>query len=180
MRELILEKVADAAVSLGLERSRVMTKSLADNLTLPRPRIELDFLPEALAATGRLQGGAKDENGRPLFRKELYEVSLAIAAQALADDPDWLTNFVWRFIAALPRGFDDARGNYVKLRAGQGQWEGFDLRRVGTVEIDPIVKRGYLLHLTAIWRISREEAVDFITQVNFNVKGMDNGQQGQD
>ena len=173
-----MEKIRDAAELLKLDRNRVMTKSRADNLTLVRPRLEVDFLPETYTRTGRLLGGSKDEAGRPKYRKELYEVSLSIAVQALADDPDWLKEFCWRLIAALPRGFNDAQGNYVKLSAQQGQWEGFEARRVGEVIIDPIVRRGYLLHLTALWRISQDEPVTFVTDVHLNVKGGDNvGQQ---
>ncbi len=56
MRDLLLEKIAEAAELLGLPRDRVMTKSLKDNLTLPRPRLELDFLPETYTRTGRLLG----------------------------------------------------------------------------------------------------------------------------
>ena len=167
MRNLILEKVRDAAGLLGLERDMVMTKSEKDNLTLPRPRIELDFLPETYNRTGRLLG-AKAAGAENIIRKELYEVSLPIAAQVLAKEPDWLKEFCYRLVAALPRGFNDAAGNFIKLQAAQGAWEGFTLKRVGSQVIDPIVKRGYLLHLNATWRITQDELVRYVTSVSFN------------
>ena len=168
MRDLILEKVREAAGLLNLSPDRVMTKSVKDNLTLPRPRLELDFLPETFERTGRLLGPIPA--GAENVKKELYQVSLPIAAQVLADDPAWLKEFCYRLIAALPRGFNDAGGNYVKLRASQGEWEGFTLKRVGHQVIDPIVRRGYLLHLNALWRITQDEMIKYITSVNFNHK----------
>lgn len=169
MRDLILEKVRDAAELLGLDRQKVMTKSAKDNLTLPRPRIELDFLPEKFERTGRLLGEkpAGAENIKTI-RKELYQIDLPVAAQILADDPAWLKEFCYRLIAALPRGFNDAAGNYVKVRASQGQWEGFTLKRVGDQVIDPIVRRGYLLHLNFTWRITQDKLVNYISTVNIN------------
>jgi len=169
MRDLILEKVRDAAELLGLPRERVMTKSEKDNITLPRPRIELDFLPETFNRTGR-RLGAEPTGSQNIkaIRKELYQVSLPVAAQILTADPAWLKEFCCRLTAALPRGFLDAAGNYVKLQAAQGQWEGFNLKRVGDQVIDPIVKRGYLLHLNVTWRITKSELLNYISEVNFN------------
>jgi len=177
MRDLILQKVADAAETLGLSRERVMTKSASDNLTLPRPRLELDFLPETYTRTGRLHGGPGLSPGpRMQYKKELYEVSLPVAVQALADDEEWLKDFSWRLLSVLPRSFNDKRGNYVRLAATMGQWEGFEARRVGEAVIEPIVRRGYLLHLTAIWRICQEELVTYVGKVDLNVKtGGNNG-----
>ncbi len=168
MRDLILQKVAEAAEPLGLPRDRVMTKSARDNLTLPRPRIELDFLPETFERTGRLLGTLPAGTDQKTLRRELYQVSLPVAAQILANDPAWLKNFCYRLTAALPRGFNDAAGNYVKLQAHQGAWEGFTLKRVGDQAIDPIVKRGYLLHLKVTWRVTQDRLLNYINNINFN------------
>lgn len=172
MRDLILEKVRDAAELLGLSRDLVMGQSLKDNLTLPRPRIELDFLPETYQRTGRLLGGRKTGPAEMAVKKELYEVSLPVAAQIFADDPEWLKEFCYRLAAALPRGFDDPAGNYVKLVSAQGEWENFAVRRVGGTVIDPIVKRGYLLHLSVTWRITAEELVDLVNKVELKIGGI--------
>ena len=168
MRDLILGKVADAAELLGLARERVMSKSAQDNLTLPRPRIELDFLPENYDRTDRLLGSKPTgANNIKAIRKELYQVNLPIAAQILADDPAWLKEFCYRLAAALPRGFNDSSGNYVRLQTAQGEWEGFTLKRVGSAVIDPIVKRGYMLHLNAVWRITKDELMNYVTAFEF-------------
>lgn len=168
MRDLILEKVRDSAELLGLPRERVMTKSEKDNITLPRPRIELDFLPETFTRTGRPLGSIPVGAESFHQRRELYQVSLPVAAQILFSDPARLKEFCYRLVAALPRGFNDAAGNYVKLRAHKGEWEGFTLKRVGDQVIDPIVKRGYLLHLNVTWRVTGDRLLNYITEINFN------------
>lgn len=171
MRDLILEKVRDAAELLGLNRESVMTKSLKDNLTLPRPRVELDFLPETYRRTGRPLGGQLEGTSAMALKKELYEVTLPVAAQILAGDPDWLGHFCHRLAAVLPRGFNDSAGNYVRLVSAQGEWENYAVRRLGSAVIDPIVKRGYLLHITVTWRITAEELVNLVTKVDFITNG---------
>lgn len=170
MRDLILEKIRAAAETLGLDRTLVMTKSLSDNITLPRPRIELDFLPETYMPTDRLLGAIPAGAAQAKIKKELYQVSLPVAVHILADEPFWLKEFCYRLAAALSGGFNDSFGNYVKLRASQGQWEGFHLKRVGDAVIDPIPKRVYLLHLNITWRITKDELVNYITKVNFETK----------
>ncbi len=92
---------------------------------------------------------------------------MPIAAQALANDPQWLKEFCHRLVAALPRGFNDQEGNYVQIRASQGEWENYQVRRVGAAVINPIVQRGYLLHIRAMWRLTEDRLVDFVKQVNF-------------
>ncbi len=167
---LIMEKVRDGAELLGLPRERVISKSLSDNITIPRPRIELDFLPETLTRGGRKLGAERIDQGALNIKRELYEVSLPIAAQILADDEDWLKEFSYRLIAALPRGFNDDAGNFVKLTATQGEWENMAVRRVGDTVIEPIVKRGCLLHLTALWRVTADEAAELIKTINLQLK----------
>ncbi len=175
IRDLIMEKVRDGAELLGLPREKVMGKSLRDNLTLPRPRIELDFLPETLTRSGRKLGAGRIDRGALNIKRELYEASLPIAAQILADDEAWLKEFSWRLIAALPRGFDDEAGNYVRLTAAQGEWENLAVRRVGDTVIEPIVKRGCLLHLTALRRITAGEAAELIKDINLTIGGKNHG-----
>lgn len=169
MRDLILEKVRDAAELLGLPRERVMTKSDKDNLTLPRPRVELDFLPETFNRTGRLLGhkpaGVVDHK---IIRKELWRINLPVAAQVLAIDPDWLKEFCYRLAAALPRGFDDQFGNYVEIDARQGRWEGFTVKRVGDAVINPLPKHGYIIHLNITWRITEDQVQRYITEFSLN------------
>lgn len=171
MRDLILEKVRDAAGLLGLPREHVMTKSYQDNLTLPRPRVELDFLPETYRRTGRGLGTIKLSEDHLKIKKETYEIDLPVVAQILAKDPEWLKESCYRLAAALPRSFDDRHGNHVTLQATQGEWEDFNVRRVGVKEIDPIKKRGYLLHIRVTWRMTSEQLIEKVSGIDLKVGG---------
>ena len=53
MEKLIMEAVTRAAVAAGLPAERVMTESAKDNLTLPRPRVEVQMQPATYKRTGR-------------------------------------------------------------------------------------------------------------------------------
>ena len=56
-----------------------------DNLTIERPRIEVQFLPERYTRTGRKLAVTRTKT--ELVRKrELYEVELTVNANILADD----------------------------------------------------------------------------------------------
>jgi hypothetical protein len=172
MRGLLLEKVRDAAEPLGLDRDLVMTQSLKDNITLPRPRIELEFPPETYERSGRLLGGQRLSADVLKVKKELYQITMPAAAQIFADDEFWLKEFCYRLAAALPRGFNDKAGNYVKLTSRQGEWEGQAVRRVGSAEINPIPKYGYILHINAVWRITSDELTKLITRFDWKIGGL--------
>lgn len=171
IRQLILEKVRDAAETLGLPRERVITQSKKDNLTLPRPRVEIQFLPATYLRTGRRLGRTETAETSAVEKKELYQITLPAAAQALADDPAWLRDFVAGLIPALATAFNDHSGNFVRLRCERGEWENEAVQRVGgnfTV-IEPLVKRGYLLHLNATYRATAEEAAALINNIQLKI-----------
>lgn len=44
------------------------------------------------------------------------------------------------------------------------------MRRVGSAVIEPLVKRGHLLHLSALCRITADEAAELIKNVHFQFK----------
>nr|DAW17989.1 MAG TPA: hypothetical protein [Caudoviricetes sp.] len=48
--------ITQAALDAGLPEGRVIDMVKKDNLTLQRPRIELQFLPEKYTRTGRVLG----------------------------------------------------------------------------------------------------------------------------
>ena len=73
MEKLIMEAVTRAAVAAGLPAERVMTESAKDNLTLPRPRVEVQMQPATYKRTGRKLGVTRTET-RHITKRELYEV----------------------------------------------------------------------------------------------------------
>ena len=89
MQAFAREVVTRAALAAGLPEGRVIDIVKKDNLTIERPRLEVQFLPEKFTRTGRKLAVYRTET--TLIRKrELYEVELTVNANALADDRAWL------------------------------------------------------------------------------------------
>ncbi|MDR1398106.1 MAG: hypothetical protein LBJ14_10310 [Desulfarculales bacterium] len=108
-----MQTIKDAALAAGLAEGRVSDVSAADNLTLPRPRVEVDFQPMTYTRSGRRLAVTRQDS-RQTTKTELYETRLEVTARVYADSEVWLETFEYDFIAALPAGANDARGNWVK------------------------------------------------------------------
>lgn len=168
MRTLAHEVIRQAAEAAGLPQGRVTGQSVKDNLTLPRPRVEVQYLPETYTRSGRPL--ARQRDMAPPYpvqrtRRELYSVRLPVVAQVLADDDAWLDGFCPAFVAALPRGLDDERGLWVAVRVEKGDWEGYAAKRVGDAVIAPIIKRARLFTIDFSWRLATEEEVRLLTDI---------------
>lgn len=166
MQAFATDIITRAALAAGLPEGRVMDQSAADNLTIERPRIELQFLPERYTRTGRKLAAARqsvesEDGAKKLMlcrKRELYEVELTVNANVLADDRAWLEEFSVDFVAALPRGGNDSRGNWIKVRAQKATFGRAPDKRVGDEAIEVFVKVNRLFVLTFTGRITREEA----------------------
>lgn len=127
MQAFATEVITRAALAAGLPEGRVMAAVKKDNLTIDRPRVEMQFLPEKYTRTGRKLGVSREtvkgEDGTEklmLVRKrELYVVELPVNVNVLSEDREWLERFSYAFVAALPRGGNDSRGNWVKSKCGR-------------------------------------------------------------
>lgn len=156
-----------AALAAGLAEGRVMEQSAKDNLTIVRPRLELQFLPEQYTRSGRKLGVYRTKT--ELVRKrELYVVRQEVAAHVLADDRAWLEAFCYDFAAALPAGGNDSRGNWVQIRAEQARFSKDADKRVGTSVIEVFTKVNRLFNVAFTWRISAEEAERLILSYTIN------------
>lgn len=192
-----------AAQASGLAPDRIINLAKKDNLTLARPRLELQFLPETYTRTGRTLaftracekpfgptscGALKEaspENGvsgslrcaagavpgaMKLWRKrELYEVQQSVAANVLAEDKNWLASFCYDFVVNLPSGANDARGNWVKIRADKATFSKAPDKRVGDEVIEVFSKVNQLFDLTFTWRVTSGEAQALIPTFTINV-----------
>lgn len=166
MQALTLSIIETAAQAAGLPKGRVLTASKMDNLTIPRPRLELQWLPETIARTGRKLGHVRHaEPETRTLKRELYVVSLDVAALILAESPAWLSRFEAAFLAALPRGVNDAAGNWIQIRAARATWTNEPDTRVGLDVIKVFDKAEKLLVVTFTWRVSGDEMQDMITDV---------------
>lgn len=168
MRTLAEAIITKAAEKAGLPEKRVMGLSAADNLTLPRPRVELEFLPEPFTRTGRKLAVTRDK-AKQTTKKELYEHRLEVTANVLADDEKWLSAFEKSFVAAFPRGLDDSRGNWVKILVQQATFTTPPAKRVGDKEIKVFTKVNTLFLIKFTGRITSEEEQDLITTFDIQV-----------
>ena len=109
MRELAGQIITDTAVACGLPEENVIRLVAKDNLTIKRPRIELQFLPERLTRTGRKLAVWRTKTEQ-LRKREIYQAELDVAANVLAEDGEWLSAFCYDFLARLPRGTNDRNG----------------------------------------------------------------------
>lgn len=156
MQAFATEVITRAALSAGLPEGRVMDIVKKDNLTIKRPRIELQFMPERYTRTGRKLAVTRTKTD--LIRKrELYEVELTVNANVLADNRAWLEAFSVAFVAALPRGGNDSRGNWVKVRVQEATFGREPDRRVGEKVIEVFTRVNRLFILTFTGRITGEE-----------------------
>ena len=156
MQAFATEVITRAAQSAGLPEGRVMDIVKKDNLTINRPRLELQFMPERYTRTGRKLAVTRTKTD--LIRKrELYEAELTVNANVLADDRAWLEAFSVAFVAALPRGGNDSRGNWVKVRVQEATFGREPDRRVGEKVIEVFTRVNRLFVLTFTGRITGEE-----------------------
>jgi hypothetical protein len=156
MRESAMQMIAAAALAAGLPAGRVTDESAADNLTLPRPRLEAAFLPQTYVRTGRKLAVAREGGGQTI-KTELYEVRFEITARVYAEDAAWLEDFEYGFVAALPDGANDSRGNWLKVRASKAVYTDEEpTKRVGTSAIKIFGKVNTLFTLSFTGRVSKE------------------------
>ncbi|WP_337375458.1 translation initiation factor 2 [Desulfovibrio piger] len=157
MQTFATETITQAALDAGLPEGRVIDMVKKDNLTLQRPRIELQFLPEKYTRTGRKLDVYRTKTAQ--FRKrELYEVEQTINVNILADNRIWLEKFCVAFVAALPRGGNDSRGNWVRVRAQQATFGRSPDKRVGNQVIEVFTRVNRLFVISFTWRITGKEA----------------------
>ena len=168
MRELAEQIIADTAVACGLAEENVIRLVAKDNLTIKRPRIELQFLPERLTRTGRKLAVWRTKTEQ-LRKREIYQAELDVAANVLAEDGEWLSVFCYDFLARLPRGTNDRNGNWVKVAAQKATFGKPPDKRVGNNVIEVFRKVNDLLVITFTWRVTAEEAEQLIRTWKLNI-----------
>ncbi|WP_308775861.1 translation initiation factor 2 [uncultured Bilophila sp.] len=167
MEKLIMEAVTRAAVAAGLPAERVMTESAKDNLTLPRPRVEVQMQPATYKRTGRKLGVTRTET-RHITKRELYEVGQQVLLNVLAEDESWLSKFGFDFVMALPKGVNDERGNWVGIRVQKATPGKPPVKRVGEAEIVVFTRLNTLFLLTFTGRVTEDIEHDLVTDVTIN------------
>lgn len=175
MQEFATAIIARAAQQAGLAPDRVIAQVKKGNLTLSRPRMELQFLPESYTRSGRTLAYMRTKTAL-LRKREVYTVRLSVAANVLAEDRAWLAAFGYGFVAALPCGANDSRGNWVQIRAEKATFGKTPDKRVGEAVIEVFSKVNELFDLTFVWRVTEEQAQTLIP--TFTIKTSIGGQHG--
>jgi hypothetical protein len=164
-----MEIITAAALAAGLPEGRVMDVSEADNLTLARPRVEVDFLPDDYTRTGRKL--AVTRNGATQrVKKELYTTRFDLTAHVYADDPAWLEAFEYGFAAAFPPGLNDSRGNWIRIRVNRATFSKARTKRVGTSEIAVFGNIDTLFLITLTGRVTSETETGLITGTDITIE----------
>ena len=167
MQTFVTETITRTALAAGLPEGRIIDLAKKDNLTIERPRIEVQFLPEKYTHTGRKLAVTRTKTEH-IRKQELYEVEQTVNANILADDRAWLEAFCVDFVAGLPRGGNDSRGNWVKIRVQKATFGRAPDKRVGDEVIEVFTKVNRLFVLTFTWRITEEEAEELIPSITIN------------
>ena len=167
MEKLIMEAVTRAAVAAGLPAERVMTESAKDNITLPRPRLDVQMQPATYKRTGRKLGATRTKT-QHITKRELYEVSQQVLLNVLAEDENWLSTFSFDFVRALPKGVNDKMGNWVGIRVQKATPGKPPVKRVGDAEITVFTRLNTLFLLTFAGRVTEEITHNLVTDVTIN------------
>lgn len=167
MQAFAIETITRAALAAGLPEGRVIDIVKKDNLTIERPRVELQFMPERYRRTGRKLNVRRTKTEK-IRKRELYEVDLTVNANILADDRAWLERFSYDFIAGLLFGGNDSRGNWVRVRAQEASFSRPPDKRVGEEVIEVFVKVNRLFVITFTGRVTGEELVKLIPSFTIN------------
>ena len=176
MRTLAMEIVTRAALAAGLPEGRVMDASASDNLTIPRPRVEVAFLPDSFTRTGRkLAVTRRKATYTQTIKKELYEVRFDMTAHVLAEDGAWLEAFEYAFVTAFPRGVDDERGNWVQVRIAEATFKTDPTKRVGAQAIKVFTKVDTLFLITLTGRVTQAEEQNMIKLIKIAAPKMARG-----
>ncbi len=171
MQDLIFDVIRRTAEQLGLPEGRVMTEG-KDNLTVPRPRIEVQFMGEVYRSEVKTIGITRFKNENDNFqelKKQVYIVREQAGLNVLAEDSAWLKSFCSGLIAEMPRGVNDTLGNWVKIRIESAEGKTSPEKRVGTTSIKVLSKVGKFLVVTFEGRIAVTEQARLFETVSINL-----------
>ena len=166
-RIVVMETLRSAASVAGIPAEAVFDRTAGDNLTLSRPRMEIQWLKEKFSRTGRKLGVRRHPEER-ILKRELYSVELPVVAQVFAENQEWLDSFTDSFVGALPAGVTDAKGNWVRIRVDEAELQRPADTRIGNNVIQVFKKTDKLFYLSFIWRVTTEDRVPWIRDITIN------------
>lgn len=169
MRSLAESIITTAAVAAGVPEANVMDEpDKQRSAILPKPRLEIGWLPEELvrdrrrlARLPRPADKAADTECR--MRWVVYRRTLRGRLTLRTEDGDSLETMSRAFLLALPKQTADADGNLVTIRADKAVRGGFNSRVA-----DPIPERSCAIHVAFGGFLCRDESKPWIKEITFN------------
>jgi hypothetical protein len=175
MRSFAESVITQAAVAAGLPAASVMAEPDKQSILLPKPRLEMAWLPEELtrapkrlARLPRSTDGTSDTHCR--MRWVVYARKLAGRLTLRAEDGDSLETLTLAVLLAMPALTADPDGNAVTITAVTAARGGFLSRLV-----EPLPERSCSIHVTFAGWLCRDVSRPWIKTVTFNdppVKGV--------
>lgn len=164
MIEFARQVIKSATIKVGIPEKNIIDLA-PDSITLPKPRLDIQFLPEVFTKTGRTLAINKSAAG---FEKILsvYEARLGAACNIYTTTTEELEILTTKFIKALPRKFANAENNVVKLWVASGQWKVAGGAQVGLTKIEPIKSRLRLIRVDFIYHITEDRLTPYMKEFN--------------
>lgn len=169
MRILAERIITQAAVTAGVPETAVMDEpDKQRGAILPKPRLEIAWLPEELvrdrrrlARLPRPDNPAEDTHCR--MRWAVYRRTLRGRLTLRTADGDSLETMSRAFLLALPKQVADTDGNLVTVKADKAVRGGF-LSRIA----EPLPERSCAIHVAFGGYLCRDESRPWIKAVTFD------------
>ncbi len=169
MRSLAESIITTAAVAAGVPEAAVMDEpDKQRSAILPKPRLEIGWLPEELTRDRRRlarlpRPTTKESDTDCVTRWVVYRLLLRGRLTLRTEDGDSLESMSRAFLLALPKQTADADGNLVTIRADKAVRGGFNSRVA-----DPIPERSCAIHVAFGGFLCRDDSKPWIKAVTFN------------
>jgi hypothetical protein len=157
--------IKEAALKIGIEKVLLHT---ATSLTLPKPRLEFEFLPDSYIATGR-KIAKRREDGKQIIVHERYEVDTPAMLYVIDNNDERIERLSRELVMAFPKGVADSYNNWVRILPVVGEWTGFKAPTLGAElkRIEPIFERTYSVKVSFKWRLTYEQATPLLDNIEF-------------
>jgi hypothetical protein len=165
MKTFIEGLIKTAASKIGIEKVVLHTVS---NLTLPKPRLEIEFIPSTYIPTGR-KIAKRQKDGKQIIVNERFEVDTPAMLYIIDNDDARIERLSNELIMAFPKGVADNYNNWVRVTPVLSEWTSFKAPTLGDVakRIEPMIERTFSVKVNFLWRLTYEQATAYITDINF-------------
>jgi hypothetical protein len=155
------------AANIGLEKVILRAES---NPTLPKPRLEFEFLQDSYIPTGR-KIAKHSAAGEQIIVYERGEVDTPVMLYIIDNNDERIEKLSRELILMFPKGVADTYNNWVRIRPVLAEWSGFKAPTLGVaaLRIEPVIERTFSVKISFTWRLTYERAAAYITDIRLGV-----------